>query len=172
MTGDAFANFLNIQIDDASDNGGDAAATYTIELQGSGLPAETFTVGAANNSPYTVGISAPANLGDDLLGVVVTPVITVTNLVGSDTITLDTVTIYGVGDSNGNLASGGSASALEDILYLLAYQYQGGPATPCERVNDINNDGSADLGDVIYGLYYLFQGGAPPIAGTSIDCAL
>ncbi len=172
VTGDAFANFLNIQIDDASDNGGDAAATYTIELQGSGLPAETFTVGAANNSPYTVGISAPANLGDDLLGVVVTPVITVTNLVGSDTITLDTVTIYGVGDSNGNLASGGSASALEDILYLLAYQYQGGPATPCERVNDINNDGSADLGDVIYGLYYLFQGGAPPIAGTSIDCAL
>ena len=172
VTGSAFANFLNIQIDDASDNGGDSAATYTIDLQGSGLPPETFTVGDANNSPYTVSISAPAALGDDLLGLTVTPVITVTNLINSDTITLDTVTIYGVGDSNGNLASGGSTSAFDDILYLLAYMYQGGPATPCERVNDVNNDGSADLGDVIYGLYYLFAGGAPPIAGTSIECGL
>ena len=167
----SFANFLNLQIADASDNGGDAAATYTIELQGSGQPAETFTVGDPNNSPYTIGISAPLNLGDDLLGFTVTPVITVTNLAGTDSITLDTITIYAVGDANGNLVSGGSGSAFEDILYLLGYMYQNGPASPCERVNDVNGDGSADLGDVVYALYYLFAGGAPPIA-NNVNCDL
>ena len=49
--------------------------------------------------------------------------------------------------------------------------YQGGSASPCESVNDINGDGAADLGDVIYGLYFLFAGGAPPIP-THAECAL
>ena len=171
-TGSAFANFVFIQIADSSDNGGDPAATYTIELDVNGtlVPMGTFAVGSANDGPYPVAFIPPASLGDDALGVTVTPVITVTNLAGSDSITLDTVTVYGVADSNGNLLSGGSTSTLEDILYLLAYMYQGGPASPCERVNDINNDGSADLGDVIYGLYFLFAGGAPPIPGPNINC--
>ena len=171
----SYANFINVNFDDASDNGGDDTATYTVDILINGAsgvyPSETFTVGDPASNPYTVAFIPPAALGDDALGFTFTPVVTVQNIVGTDSITFDTITLYPLGDSNGDLASAGSASAFADILYLLGYMYQGGTASPCESVNDINGDGAADLGDVVYGLYFLFAGGAPPIP-THAECAL
>ena len=49
-----------------------------------------------------------------------------------------------------------------DIVYLINYLFQGGPAPYPIQVADVNSDGAVNVIDVVYLINYLFGGGPPP----------
>jgi|GEM_PF-1028624 len=50
-----------------------------------------------------------------------------------------------------------------DIIYLLAYLYENGPApAPPYRSGDVNCDGRINVGDIIFLVSYLYKGGPAP----------
>jgi hypothetical protein len=52
---------------------------------------------------------------------------------------------------------------LGDVVYLISYQYKGGPPpVPTLCVGDVNNDDVVGLGDVVYLISYQYKGGSPP----------
>jgi hypothetical protein len=52
---------------------------------------------------------------------------------------------------------------LGDVVYLISYQYKGGPApVPLKCVGDVNNDDIVGLGDVVYLISYQYKGGPAP----------
>jgi hypothetical protein len=52
---------------------------------------------------------------------------------------------------------------LGDIVYLITYQYRGGPPpVPCMCVADVNNNDVVDLGDLVYLLTFQYRGGPAP----------
>jgi len=51
---------------------------------------------------------------------------------------------------------------IDDIIYLISYLFQGGPAPDPEEFGDINCTGFTDIDDIIYLISYLFQGGPAP----------
>jgi hypothetical protein len=62
------------------------------------------------------------------------------------------------GDANG---SGGVD--IDDVVYLIAYIFQGGPAPQNEICcGDANGSGGVDIDDVVYLIAYIFQGGPAP----------
>jgi len=52
---------------------------------------------------------------------------------------------------------------IADVLFLLGYQFGGGPPPWCLALADVNADGSVNVADAIYLLGYLFGGGPPPV---------
>jgi len=56
------------------------------------------------------------------------------------------------------------AMDLSDAIYSLANQFQGGPASACDKSCDANDDGTIDLSDPIFELGYLYSGGPQPPA--------
>jgi hypothetical protein len=63
-----------------------------------------------------------------------------------------------VGDANGS-----GAIDIDDVVYLIAYIFQGGPApVPEPEAGDANCSGAVDIDDVVYLIAYIFQGGPPP----------
>ncbi len=71
------------------------------------------------------------------------------------------------GDGNGN----GSVSALLDALYLLVWQFQGGPAPPCMKAADADGSGGVTaLLDALFLLVWTFQDGPAPPAPGPDDC--
>lgn len=67
---------------------------------------------------------------------------------------------YTVGDVN---ESGGID--VDDVVYLIAYLFQGGPdPIPVADAGDVNDTGEIDIDDVVYLIAYVFQGGPAPIA--------
>ncbi len=61
------------------------------------------------------------------------------------------------GDTN---TSGGVD--IDDVVYLIAYVFQGGPDPIPAAAGDVNCSGAIDIDDVVYEIAYVFQGGAPP----------
>jgi hypothetical protein len=52
---------------------------------------------------------------------------------------------------------------LGDVVYLISYQYKGGPPPmPTLCVGDVNNDDVVGLGDVVYLISYQYKGGLAP----------
>ena len=51
---------------------------------------------------------------------------------------------------------------LADVIFVLAYLFQGGESPLCLDAADVNDNGRVDLSDPIFLLGYLFQGGSPP----------
>jgi len=53
---------------------------------------------------------------------------------------------------------------ISDLVYLVAYMFQGGAAPPCMEEVDINGDSQEipDISDLVYLVAYMFQGGAAP----------
>ena len=63
------------------------------------------------------------------------------------------------GDSDAN----GVFNGLVDALYLLGFQFLGGPAPPCLDAADADDDGVVNgLADSLLLLAFQFQGGPPP----------
>lgn len=61
------------------------------------------------------------------------------------------------GDGDGDAVLG-----LADVLFLVLYLFQSGPAPPCLEGGDIDDSGVIGLEDVVYLAFYLFVSGPPP----------
>jgi hypothetical protein len=66
-------------------------------------------------------------------------------------------TFYQPGDVNSD-----GMIDIGDVVYLVNYLYQGGPAPSPLQCGDWDCDGVVNLGDVIYLVNYLYRGGDPP----------
>ncbi len=52
---------------------------------------------------------------------------------------------------------------IADLVYMVAFMFQGGPEPPNFDSFDVNGDGSFDVGDLVYLVAYMFAGGPPPV---------
>jgi hypothetical protein len=77
------------------------------------------------------------------------------------TVSIDPV--FTRGDCNGD---GNVIGEVTDAVFLLSYNFTGGPEPPCLAACDANGDGSVvgEVSDAIYLLAYNFLGGPPPAA--------
>lgn len=83
--------------------------------------------------------------------------------IGSD-ILIETI----CGDVNGS-----NSIDIDDVVYTIAYVFQGGPAPDPVESGDVNCSGGVDIDDIVYLITYVFQGGDAPCDpdGDSIpDC--
>jgi hypothetical protein len=62
----------------------------------------------------------------------------------------------------GDVTGDGIGPDLGDVVYLIAYQYRGGPPPKPKVSGDCNCDGVVELGDVVYLIAYQYKGGPPP----------
>jgi|GEM_PF-2718460 len=55
---------------------------------------------------------------------------------------------------------------IADLVYLVAYMFEGGPPPPCIEDADVNGDGGAipDIADLVYLVAYMFSGGPAPVS--------
>jgi hypothetical protein len=64
-----------------------------------------------------------------------------------------------VGDINGS----GAGPDISDLVYLVTYMFQNGPAPVCAEEADINGSGAGpDISDLVYLVTYMFQNGPAP----------
>jgi|GEM_PF-1167555 len=65
----------------------------------------------------------------------------------------------------GDIDNNGAGPDIADLVYLVAYMFNGGPPPPCMAATDVNGDGSPvpDIADLVYLVAYMFQGGPPPV---------
>ncbi len=67
-------------------------------------------------------------------------------------------------DLVGDIDHNGSGPDIADLIYLVQFMFQNGPALPCLAEADINGDGiGPDIADLIYLVSFMFQNG-PPLA--------
>jgi subtilisin family serine protease len=70
--------------------------------------------------------------------------------------------LYIPGDANRD-----SLIDVSDVIFLLNYLYQGGPAPTPKAAGDVNADCRVDVGDVIYLVNYLYKSGPAPVKGCA-----
>ncbi len=63
------------------------------------------------------------------------------------------------GNVNGD---SGDAIDISDLVYLVAFMFQGGAAPDCFEEGDIDGSGGIDISDLVGLVAFMFQGGAPP----------
>ena len=153
-------NFRPVTLTDASDDGGDVNATVDIDW-GDGSPIESVSIGSSTPHVYAIALVPGAT------GFLATPSVTITNIVGSDTLSGDQLTILLIGDANNDLASDAA-----DVVTVLTYLYGGGTYN-CYQVADLNGDETVNLGDIVYALYYFFVPGSDiPVLPSNPNCDL
>lgn len=54
-----------------------------------------------------------------------------------------------------------------DVVFLINYLYQGGPAPTPKAAGDVNADCVVDVSDIIYLINYLYKGGPAPVKGCA-----
>ncbi len=69
--------------------------------------------------------------------------------------------------NRGNIDGGpddGTDSSIDisDLVYMVAYMFQDGPAPPCLEEADCNGDGDIDIADLVCMVSYMFQSGFNP----------
>ncbi|MBU1319252.1 MAG: hypothetical protein KKH67_08650, partial [candidate division Zixibacteria bacterium] len=57
---------------------------------------------------------------------------------------------------------GSGAIDIDDVVYLIAYIFQGGPAPNPLDAGDADCSGAIDIDDVVYVIAYIFSGGPAP----------
>lgn len=62
---------------------------------------------------------------------------------------------------------GSGATDLPDLLYLVEYMFNFGPAPSPEELGDVNGDCQIDIADLLYLVNYMFDTGPAPIIGCS-----
>ncbi len=153
-------NFRPVTLTDSSDNGGDVNAMITVDW-GDGSPTETAAPGSSLPHVYAIALVPGAT------GFLATPSVTITNVVGSNTISGDQLTVLLIGDANNDLASDAA-----DVVTVLTYLYGGGTYN-CYQVADLNGDETVNLGDIVYALYYFFVPGSDiPVLPSNPNCDL
>ncbi len=53
---------------------------------------------------------------------------------------------------------------IADLVYLVNYMFQGGPAPVCDTEADVDGSTGLDIADLVYMVNYMFQGGPAPVA--------
>jgi hypothetical protein len=153
-------NFRPVTLTDSSDDGGDVNATVDIDW-GDGSPIESVSIGSSTPHVYAIALVPGAT------GFLATPSVTITNIVGSDTLSGDQLTILLIGDANNDLTSDAA-----DVVTVLTYLYGGGTYN-CYQVADLNGDETVNLGDIVYALYYFFVPGSDiPVLPSNPNCDL
>jgi hypothetical protein len=59
-------------------------------------------------------------------------------------------------------ADGSTGVDIDDVVYLIAYIFSGGPAPVPYESGDANCSGEIDIDDVVYVIGYIFSGGNAP----------
>jgi hypothetical protein len=59
---------------------------------------------------------------------------------------------------------------ISDLVYLVDYMFNGGPAPPCFEEADIDCSGGLDISDLVYLVDYMFNGGSAPCRCDCADC--
>ncbi|MEC9476521.1 MAG: hypothetical protein VX764_05720 [Planctomycetota bacterium] len=155
-------NFQNVTLNDTSNDGGDATATVTIDW-GDGTPSDSGAAGDSFIHLYAVDLGDGTTLPT---GFEATPSVTITNIVGTDTVTGDTIRVIPIGDTNNDLDAN-----IADMAYLLTWLFAGGPPMDCYQAGDLNGDDVSNLADAVYALYFLFVPGSDaPIIPASPLC--
>ena len=73
----------------------------------------------------------------------------------SDLIHPISIRIYAVcGDVNRS-----ALTDIDDVVFLIAYIFSGGPAPNPEYAGDVDCSGAIDIDDIMYLIYYIFGGG-------------
>jgi len=81
--------------------------------------------------------------------------------IGQQTLTIEIGPAWICGDINGS----GAGPDIEDLVYLVDYMFNGGPAPIFMEAVDVNGDGSiADIADLVYLVDYMFN------SGPSLNC--
>ncbi len=63
----------------------------------------------------------------------------------------------------GNIDNGSSQDPdIADLIYLVGFMFQEGPALPCYEEADVNADTEIDIADLIHLVGFMFQEGPPP----------
>ncbi len=62
---------------------------------------------------------------------------------------------------------GSAGIDIDDIVYLIAYVFAGGPAPVSEATGDVDCSEGIDIDDIVYLITYVFQGGDAPCAGCT-----
>jgi len=63
-------------------------------------------------------------------------------------------------------ADGSGEVDIDDVVYLIAYIFSGGPAPDPLEAGDADSSGAIDIDDVVYLIAYIFSGGPEPCAGS------
>ena len=58
----------------------------------------------------------------------------------------------------------GDVIDISDLVYLVDYMFNGGPAPPCLEEADVDGSGGIDISDLVFLVDYMFAGGPPPVA--------
>ena len=59
-------------------------------------------------------------------------------------------------------ADGSGEIDIDDVVFLIAYIFSGGPAPTPYVSGDADSSGDIDIDDVVYLINYIFGGGPPP----------
>jgi len=79
----------------------------------------------------------------------------------------------GIGDAcetccvvRGDVDHSGSGPDIADLVYLVAYMFEGGPEPPCIEEADFDGIGGSfpDIADLVYVVNYMFDGGPAPVS--------
>jgi hypothetical protein len=64
--------------------------------------------------------------------------------------------------------------SITDLVFLVDYMFQGGPAPACPEETDVDGSGGLDIADMVYLVTFMFQGGPSPAAcpGTEPDSVI
>lgn len=65
----------------------------------------------------------------------------------------------------GDIDGSGSEPNIADLLYLVEYMFNYGPAPPIMDMSDVNGSGLLDISDLLYMVEYIFGSGPKPTCG-------
>jgi len=148
-TGNLTPTFVWSAVDD-----GGSPVTYTLELvYGSPTPTDTVAYAGLTDTLLILPDSLPAD-------VAVSWNVTVQDLAGnpasSANFTFNTSSFV-CGDANGS----GTGPDISDLVYLVAFMFNGGPPPPVMAATDVDGiySGTPDIADLVYLVAYMFSGG-------------
>ena len=67
------------------------------------------------------------------------------------------------GGRNGGDADGSGRVDIQDVEFLINYQFKSGPAPDPAEAADVNGDSAIDISDIDYLIDYLFHSGSAPV---------
>jgi hypothetical protein len=118
------------------------------------------TVGPVINNGdgnYSAEVTAPTEPGDETFTITV-------ECVGEPVVLNEQLSLMYVKCGDADASSGVD---IDDVVYLIAYIFTGGPGPIPYEAADADCSGGVDIDDVVYLIAYIFSGGPPPCDGCN-----